>query len=59
MPRLFLGHHLDVHRPAGEVSLLDALVQVALVALAVLGDDRLGFLVGQVLDALLGDAGGT
>ncbi|OQC60855.1 MAG: hypothetical protein BWX50_01675 [Euryarchaeota archaeon ADurb.Bin009] len=51
---LFFGHHLDVHRPAGEVALPDALEEVALMALAVFCDDRLGFLVGQVLDALPG-----
>ena len=51
--RLVLGHHLDIHRPAGEVAPLDALKEVALVALAVFRDDRLGLLVGQVLDALL------
>ena len=38
----------------GKSPLVDALEQVALVAFAVLGDDRFGFLVGQVLDALLG-----
>ena len=52
--RLFFGHHLDEHRPAGEIAPLDALKQVTLVALAVFGDDRLGLLIGQVLDALLG-----
>ena len=52
--RILLRHHLDEHGPAGEVSLLDALVQVALVAFPVLADDRLGLLIGQVLDALLG-----
>ena len=57
--RVLLGHHLDEHLPAREVALLDALVEIALVALAVLADDRLGLGVGQVLDALLADAGGT
>ena len=42
-----------------EVAVLDGFEQVALVALAVLADERLGLGVGQVLDALLGDAGGT
>ena len=56
---LFFGHHLDEHLPAGEISLGDAVEQVALMAFAVLGDDRFRFLVGQVLDPLLGDAGGT
>ena len=51
--RVLLRHHLDEHGPAREVLLLDALVEVALVALAVLADDRLGLCVGQVLDALL------
>ena len=52
--RVLLRHDLDEHGPAGEVALLDALVQIALVAFPVLGDDRLGLFVGQVLDALLG-----
>ena len=43
----------------GKSLLLDALVEVALVALPVLADDRLGLLVGQVLDALLADPDGT
>ena len=57
--RVLLRHDLDEQRPAREVALLDALEQVALVALAVLGDDRLGLRVGQVLDALLGARSGT
>ena len=43
-----------IHRPAGEITLGNALEQVALMALAVLGNNRFRFLVGQVLDALLG-----
>ena len=54
LPGLLLGHHLDVHRPAGEVAALDRVVQVALVALAVLRYDHLGLLVREVLDPLLG-----
>jgi hypothetical protein len=50
-----LGHDLHVHRPLREVAALDGFEQVALVAFAVLADQRLGgFGVGQVLDALLG-----
>ena len=52
--RVLLRHDLHIEGPAGEVLLFDALVEVALVALPVLGDDRLGLLIGQVLDPLLG-----
>ncbi len=52
--RILLRHDLDVEGPAGEVALFDALVEVALVAFPVLGDDRLGLFVGQVFDPLLG-----
>jgi hypothetical protein len=49
-----VGYHLHLERPLREVATLDGFVQVALVALAVLADDRLGLGVGQVLDAVLG-----
>ena len=49
-----LRHHLDAERPAREVALFDVPVEVALMALAALADDRLGLFVSQVLDALLG-----
>ena len=52
--RFLLGHDLHVHLPAREVAFLDALVQVALRTLAVLGDHFGSLGVGQVLDALLG-----
>ena len=52
--RGFLRHHLDEHRPTREVLLLDAFVQVALVAFPAFADHRFGLRVGQVLDALLG-----
>ena len=48
-----LGHHLDAELPPGIVAVLDALIEVALVALPVLGDDRRGLFVGEVPDALL------
>jgi len=48
-----LRHDLNLERPLREVAFFDALVEVALMALAILADDRLGFLIGQVLDALL------
>ena len=54
-----LGHDLDAELPPREVPVLDGLVQVALVALPVLADERLGLFVGEVLDALLADASGT
>ena len=46
-------HDLHLERPLREVAPFDAFVEVALMALAVLADDRLGFGVGQVPDALL------
>ncbi len=52
--RVLFRHDLHVQGPARELFLLDALVQVALVALAVPAHDRLGLLVAQVLDSLLG-----
>ena len=48
-----LGHDLHVHRPLGEVAAGNGVEQVALVAFAVLADQRLGLGVGQILDALL------
>ena len=50
---LLLGHHLDQQRPAREIAALDRVEQIAPVALAILGDDRGGLFVGEVLDALL------
>ena len=52
--RILFRHDLDVEGPSGKVLLFDALVEVALVAFPVLGDDRLRLLVGQVFDPLLG-----
>ena len=52
--RVLLGHHLDGQRPAREVPLLDAVVEVALVALPALADRHGGLLIGEVLYALLG-----
>ncbi len=49
---LLFGHNLNLHLPAREVAPLDSLEQIALVRLAVLGDDRFGLGVGQVLYAL-------
>ena len=51
--RILLRHDLHREGPAGEVFLLDAFVEVPLVAFPVLADERLGLLVGQVLDPLL------
>jgi hypothetical protein len=42
-----------LERPFRKIALFDARVEFALMALAVLADDRLGFRIGQVLDALL------
>ncbi len=52
--RLFFRHDLHVEGPAGEISLLNTLVKVTLVAFPVLAYNRLGLLIGQVLNALLG-----
>ncbi len=51
---VFLRHHLDEHRPAGEIARLDAFVQVALMAFPILADERFGLFVRQIADALLG-----
>ncbi|OPZ22829.1 MAG: hypothetical protein BWZ10_00217 [candidate division BRC1 bacterium ADurb.BinA364] len=52
--RVFFRDDLDFHIPARKVAFFDALEEVALVALAAFADDRLGFGVGQALDALPG-----
>jgi hypothetical protein len=51
---LGVRHHLDKERPAREILGLDAFEEVPLMALAILPDKRLGFGIGQVLNALLG-----
>ena len=51
---LVLGHQLHLQFPARELAALDSLEQIALMRLAVFGDDCLGLLVGEVLDALQG-----
>jgi hypothetical protein len=43
-----LGHHLDEQRPALKVTGIDRVQRVATIALPVLGDDRLGFSIGEV-----------
>ncbi len=50
---LFLSHQLNKHRPFGEVTLFNGSVQVALMGLAVIGNDQSRFLVRQVLHTLL------
>ena len=52
---ILLRHDLDEQLPAGIVPPLDALIEVALMALSVPGHYGLRLFVGQVLDALLGD----
>ena len=47
------GHDLNEQGPAGEITLFDVLIEVALMAFTILGDDGFGFGVGQVFDALL------
>ena len=51
--RVFFRHDLHLERPFRKIALFDALVEIALMALTVLADDRLGFRIGQVRDALL------
>ena len=51
---LLFGHQLHLHQPAGIIAPFDRFEQVALVRLPVFGDDRLGFGVREVLDALQG-----
>jgi hypothetical protein len=45
---------LDLHVPLRKIAFFDALIQIALVALPILTDDRLGLFVGENLDTLLG-----
>ena len=52
-PGLRLGHHLDRQRRSRKIAALDRLEQIAPMALAIVGDDRRGFFVGEILDALL------
>ncbi len=51
---LFLGHYLDKHGPAREIPLLNASVEIPLMALAALANGRLSLCIGQVLYPLLG-----
>src|SRR3546814_16163924 len=51
---LRVGHDLDEERPAREVAALDALEEVAAVALAIVGDNGHGLFVGVIGTALLG-----
>src|SRR3546814_11239161 len=53
---LRVGHDLDEERPAREVAALDALEEVAAVALAIVGDNGRGLFVGEIGTALLGAA---
>ena len=54
---LFFRHDLHVQRPAGEILVFDALVQVAVRTFAVLAHQRLGFGIRQVFNSLLGFKG--
>ena len=47
------GHDLNEQGPAGEIALFDVLIEIALMAFTILGDNGFGFGVGQVFDALL------
>jgi hypothetical protein len=51
---LLLGHHLNVHLPAGEVALFDGVEQVPAGALPVARAEGGRLFVGEVFDALLG-----
>ena len=50
---IFFRHDLEIHRPAGIITFLDAFIQVTLMAFAVFGYYCFGFFISQVLDALL------
>ena len=43
------GHDLNEQGPAGEIALFDVLIEIALMAFTILGDNGFGFGVGQVL----------
>mgnify|MGYP000155178366 CR=1 FL=1 len=45
------GHDLNEQGPAGEIALFDVLIEIALMAFTILGDNGFGFGVGQVFDA--------
>lgn len=48
------GHHLDVHRPAGELAGLDPVVQVPDAIVGIAAGQLIGGLHVQILDALIG-----
>jgi hypothetical protein len=49
---LGLAHDLDRERPFREIAGFDRLEEITPVALAIVGDDGGGCLVGEVLDAV-------
>ena len=49
---LFFGHYLNVHGPARKIAALDAFIEVTLMTFPAFADERFGFGVGQVFDAL-------
>ena len=51
---VLFGHDLDVERPFRIVAVLDARVEILLMAFAIFADDRFGLGIAQILDALLG-----
>ncbi len=52
--RLGRRHDLDLHGPGRELTPLDGLAQIALVAVRVLAGELVGLVLGEVLDALVG-----
>jgi hypothetical protein len=52
--RILERHDLHLQRPAREVAPLDRVVEIALVVVAVLARDAVGFGLGEALDALVG-----
>ncbi|OPY82964.1 MAG: hypothetical protein A4E70_00433 [Syntrophus sp. PtaU1.Bin005] len=51
---LLLRHDLDVHGPARKITVLDAVIEIPLIAFPALGDHSLRLRIGEVFDPLLG-----
>lgn len=51
---LLLGHDLHVHLPAGILAAFDCLVEIPAMTLAIVGNDRGSFRIGDIFDPLLG-----
>ena len=53
VPGLFLCHDLNIHRPAGIISLFYGHEQISAVAFSVFGNQCLRLRIGQILNSLL------